>query len=65
MFVQVRFAKHVFPGETLQTEAWVTSSTTVVFRTRVMDRNVIAISNAAVEFTPGKMHNVSSVPSRL
>lgn len=50
MPMQGRFAKHVFPGETLRTEMWVVSPTKVVFQTRVIDRDTLAITNAAVEF---------------
>ncbi|CAL8466654.1 g6190 [Coccomyxa elongata] len=48
--IKGRFAKHVFPGETLRTEMWVVSPRKVVFHTKVMDRDTIAITNAAVEF---------------
>ncbi|KAK9916735.1 hypothetical protein WJX75_006386 [Coccomyxa subellipsoidea] len=48
--IKGRFAKHVFPGETLRTEMWVVSPTKVVFQTRVVDRDTLAITNAAVEF---------------
>ena len=47
--MQGRFTKHVFPGETLRTEMWLESPTRIVFQTRVVERDVIAISNAAVE----------------
>lgn len=53
--VQGRFAKHVFPGETLQTEMWATSPTTVVFQTRVVERDALAITNAAVELVQPMM----------
>lgn len=53
--MQVRFAKHVFPGETLVVEMWAVSPSKVVFQTRVKERNATAISNAAVEFKPGRM----------
>lgn len=53
--MQGRFVKHVFPGETLRTEMWLTSPETVVFQTRVLERDVIAISNAAVVFKKGAL----------
>mgnify|MGYP001811128006 CR=1 FL=1 len=54
--LQVRFSKHVFPGDTLQVAMWVLpGEDTVVFETRVKGRAGAAISNAAVVFRPGRM----------
>jgi hypothetical protein len=61
---QVRFAKHVFPGESLLVEMWQTSATKVVFQTRVKGRGDLAISNAAVEFHQGKLVTSSSDSSK-
>ena len=47
---QAQFAMYVFPGETLRTEMWQEGPTTVVFQTRVVERDVLAITKAAVEF---------------
>jgi 3-hydroxyacyl-CoA dehydrogenase/3a,7a,12a-trihydroxy-5b-cholest-24-enoyl-CoA hydratase len=45
--IQVRFAKSVFPGETLTTEMWQEATGAIVFRCRVGDRDVI--THARVE----------------
>ncbi len=47
--IKVRFSDTVFPGETLQTELWKESENRIVLRCRVLERDKIAISNAAVE----------------
>jgi hypothetical protein len=53
---QVRFSKHVFPGETLQVAMWADEAAgAVLFETRVAGRGAAAISNAAVAFRPGRM----------
>ncbi|ORY03183.1 NAD(P)-binding protein [Basidiobolus meristosporus CBS 931.73] len=55
--VKARFAKHVFPGETLETQMWREGSK-VIFQVRVVERDVIAVANAAVELN-------TNIPSRL
>eukprot|EP00891_Asterochloris_glomerata_P002503 jgi/Astpho2/2503/fgenesh1_pg.00048_%23_26_t len=52
-WVKARFSGHVFPGETLQTRMWVVSAIKVIFQARVVERNSLVVSNAAVEFQPG------------
>jgi multifunctional beta-oxidation protein len=47
--IKARFTKHVFPGETVQTEMWKISPTKIAFQLRVLERNEIAIGNAFVE----------------
>jgi len=47
--IKCRFAASVLPGDTLITEMWKESDRRIVFRTRIKDRDQVAISNAAIE----------------
>ncbi|KAJ3126449.1 hypothetical protein HK098_007501 [Nowakowskiella sp. JEL0407] len=46
--IKVRFSGPVYPGETLETKMWKEGSK-VIFQVRVVERDIVAVSNAAVE----------------
>lgn len=42
--ISVRFSSHVYPGETLVTEIWQVKADTVLFQTKVKERDVVVLS---------------------
>lgn len=57
--VQVRFSKHVFPGETLAVEMWKVPGG-VIFQTIVRERNAVCLKNCKVELHEKKVAASSS-----
>src|SRR5690606_22317107 len=47
--IKVRFARSVFPGDTLVTRMWQDSDTRILFETTVKERDEVVIRNAVVE----------------
>lgn len=47
--IKGRFAKHVFPGETLVTDMWHVGGGKILYRTRVVERDSIVITNGVAE----------------
>lgn len=62
--IKVRFVKHVFPGEEIETRMWRVSSHRVVLQVRAVERNVIVISGAFVEFMDVPLEAKKEVESK-
>jgi len=50
--IKVRFSRSVYPGETLRTEMWLTAPDTVVFVTKVVERNEEVLSQCVAKIEP-------------
>lgn len=48
--IKVRFIKHVFPGEEIETQMWQVKPNRIVLQVRSVERNEIVISGAFIEF---------------
>ncbi|MFN2118362.1 MAG: MaoC/PaaZ C-terminal domain-containing protein [Candidatus Promineifilaceae bacterium] len=51
--IKARFSSHIFPGETIETEMWQESDTRILFRSRVMERDELILSNGEFTLQPG------------
>jgi len=60
---QVRFSKHVFPGETLIVQMWKVTGG-VIFQTIVEERNTICLKNCKVELYGSETSTTKSTPKK-
>ena len=58
--IQARLSMHVFPGETIQTELWKVADDKIIFQCKVLEREGVVISNAAVT-----LRTASNISSKL
>lgn len=50
--VRIRFAKPVFPGETIVTSMWKEDNNTITFSVKVKERDIVVINNAQITLSP-------------
>jgi len=53
--IKARMTKHVFPGETLETQMWKVSDEKIIFQVRSVERDVIVLGNACATISVGSV----------
>jgi acyl dehydratase len=61
--IKARMTKHVFPGETLETQMWKVGPGRVVFQVRAVERDVIVLGNASAMFIEA-LESACPLPSK-